>query len=68
MRPHLAPLRMPVARLRRLRFFRSFTPAEVSRLAHLASLTRLEDGEFLATEGTRKRRRILYVVVAGELH
>jgi CRP-like cAMP-binding protein len=68
MSPHLAPLRMPVARIRRLRFFQSFAPAEVARLARLATLTRLGDGELLATEGTCKQRRILYVVITGELH
>jgi CRP-like cAMP-binding protein len=68
MSPHIAPLRMPVARLRRLRFFQTFAPDEVARLARLATLSRFGDGELLATEGTRKQRRILYVVVAGELH
>ncbi len=30
-------------------------------------ICRLADGEFLATEGTRKQRRILYVILRGEL-
>jgi len=53
--------------LRGLRFFREFTPAELRRLSSLGSLSTCEDGELLATEGTRKQRRILYVVLQGEL-
>ena len=53
--------------LRRLGFFRELTLPELRRLARLGSLSNYEDGEFLATEGTRKQRRILYVVVQGTL-
>jgi len=54
--------------LRRLRFFREFTLAELRRLSRLGGLSTYRDGELLATEGTRKQRRILYVVLRGELH
>ena len=54
-------------RLRRLTFFREFTPVEVRRLAQVGILRACGDGEFLATEGTRKQRRVLYVVLQGEL-
>jgi CRP-like cAMP-binding protein len=53
--------------LRRLGFFREFVPPELRRLAALAGLRAYGDGELLATEGTRKQRRILYVVLQGEL-
>lgn len=54
-------------RLRRLGFFREFTPQELHRLALVGSVRRCRDGELLATEGTRKQRRVLYVVLHGEL-
>ena len=53
--------------LRGLRFFREFTLAELRRLSCLGSLSTYRDGELLVTEGTRKQRRILYVVLRGEL-
>lgn len=53
--------------LRRLGFFRELAPPELRRLAALAGLRAYGDGELLATEGTRKQRRILYVVLQGEL-
>ncbi|MBI2001534.1 MAG: cyclic nucleotide-binding domain-containing protein [candidate division NC10 bacterium] len=53
--------------LRRLGFFREFTPPELRRLAALAGLRSYRDGELVGTEGTRKQRRSLYVVLQGEL-
>jgi len=53
--------------LRRLGFFREFTPPELRRLAALADLRTYRDGELLGTEGTRRQRRTLYVVLQGEL-
>lgn len=53
--------------LRRLGFFREFSSPDVRRLAGAGGLHAYEDGEFLATEGTRKQRRILYVVLQGKL-
>jgi len=53
--------------LRRLGFFRELTLPELRRLARLGSLSSYDNGEFLATEGTRKQRRILYVLVQGKL-
>lgn len=53
--------------LRGLGFFREFPLPELRRLARLGSLSGYDDGEFLATEGTRKQRRILYVVLQGKL-
>ncbi len=61
--PHLTPDPM-----RRLTLFREFTPPEMSRIRAIGSVQTYRDGEFLATEGTRKQRRVLYVVLAGELH
>ncbi len=61
------PKRIPPARLRRLRFFRELTPSEARQLAALGVLATYGSGEYLATEGTRKQRRILYVVVRGRL-
>lgn len=55
-------------RLRRLEFFREFSPQELRRLLLVGTLRLLRDGELLATEGTRKQRRVLYVVLQGELH
>jgi CRP-like cAMP-binding protein len=62
----VAPANVPDL-LRRLGFFRELTLPELRRLARLGSLSSYDDGEFLATEGTRKQRRILYVVVQGKL-
>jgi len=59
---------IPPARLRRLRFFREFTPAEAAGVARFGRVTDYAPGELLATEGTRKRRRLLYVVIRGGLH
>jgi len=62
----IAPAKEP-ALLRGLGFFREFTLPELRRLARAGSLSTYDDGEFLATEGTRKQRRILYVVLQGKL-
>jgi len=53
--------------LRGQRFFREFTLGELRRLSCLGSLCTYHDGELLATEGTRKQRRTLYVVLQGEV-
>ena len=53
--------------LRRLGFFLEFTPPELRRLAALADLRTYRNGELLGTEGTRRQRRTLYVVLQGEL-
>ena len=55
-------------RLRRLAFFREFTLDEMRHLLAAGAVQTYGDGEFLATEGTRKQRRVLYVVLRGELH
>lgn len=55
-------------RLRQLMFFREFTPSEIRRLLAVGVAQTYDDGELLATEGTRKQRRVLYVVLQGELH
>jgi CRP-like cAMP-binding protein len=60
--PHLT-----LDRMRRLGLFREFTPPEMSRIRAIGNVQTYGDGEFLATEGTRKQRRVLYVVLAGEL-
>jgi CRP-like cAMP-binding protein len=54
--------------LRRLEFFREFSPQEIRQLLAAGALQVYADGELLATEGTRKQRRVLYVVLQGELH
>jgi CRP-like cAMP-binding protein len=53
--------------LRGLAFFREFALPELRRLAQLGRPCSYDDGEFLATEGTRKQRRMLYVVLQGKL-
>lgn len=53
--------------LRGLGFFREFPVPDLRRLVRLGSLCSYDDGELLATEGTRKQRRILYVVLQGKL-
>lgn len=53
--------------LRRLGFFREFSPPEARRLIGSGVVRTYDDGELLATEGTRKQRRILYVVLQGNL-
>jgi len=53
--------------LRVLSFFRELALPELRRLARLGAVSIYEDGEFLATEGTRKQRRILYGVLQGKL-
>jgi CRP-like cAMP-binding protein len=60
--------RLQPEQLRRLAFFREFTAQEVRRLFAVGAIEEYRDGELLATEGTRKQRRVLYVVVRGELH
>ena len=60
--PHLQP-----NRLRRLSFFREFTLQEMDRLLDIGGDKIYGNGELLATEGTRKQRRVLYVVLQGEL-
>jgi CRP-like cAMP-binding protein len=67
MKPLRLSPRVQPDRLRRLAFFRDFTPQEISRLLTAGAVQAYDDGELLATEGTRKQRRVLYVVVQGEL-
>jgi CRP-like cAMP-binding protein len=50
-----------------LGFFRELAQPDLRRLARLGNLRTYENGEFLATEGTRKQRRILYGVLQGKL-
>jgi len=59
--------RAELERLRHLGFFRDFTTAEIRRLLRLGLRRTFRQGDLLATEGTRKQRRILYVVLAGRL-
>jgi CRP-like cAMP-binding protein len=54
-------------RLRRLPFFREFSPQEIRQLLAAGGVQAYGDGELVATEGTRKQRRALYVVLRGEL-
>lgn len=54
-------------RFRALAFFREFTPQELPRLLATGVVQAYDDGELLATEGTRKQRRLLYVVLHGRL-
>lgn len=60
--------KLQAVRLRQLTFFREFTPEEIRRLLAVGVAQAYDDGELLATEGTRKQRRVLYVVLQGELH
>jgi CRP-like cAMP-binding protein len=63
--------RAPIPRaehLRRLAFFREFSPQEIRTLVTTSTVESYRNGELLATEGTRKQRRVLYVVLRGELH
>ncbi|MFB3820372.1 MAG: cyclic nucleotide-binding domain-containing protein [Candidatus Methylomirabilales bacterium] len=53
--------------IRRLGFFRDFAGPEVRRLLRLGVRRSIQAGDLLATEGTRKQRRVLYVVLAGGL-
>jgi CRP-like cAMP-binding protein len=62
------PPRLQPDRLRLLTFFRDFTPEEIRRLVAVGVAQAYDHGELLATEGTRKQRRVLYVVLQGELH
>jgi CRP-like cAMP-binding protein len=68
MSPRRALPRLQPDRLRQLAFFRDFTPQEIRRLLAAGAVQTYDDGELLATEGTRKQRRVLYVVLQGELH
>lgn len=68
MSPRRALPRLQPDRLRHLAFFREFTPQELRRLLAAGTVQGYDDGELLATEGTRKQRRVLYVVLQGELH
>lgn len=68
MSPRQISRRLRPDRLRHLPFFRGFTPQEMGRLLNVGALQVFGDGEFVATEGTRKQRRVLYVVLHGELH
>lgn len=68
MSPRRALPRLQPDRLRQLAFFREFTPQEIRRLLPVGAVQAYDDGELLATEGTRKQRRVLYVVLQGELH
>ena len=61
------PDRIDPTRLRRAGFFREFTLQDARRLARVGAIRRYRDGELVATEGTRKQRRILYVVLEGRL-
>jgi len=68
----MSPRALPRARidpstLRGVEFLRDFTPQEVRRLARLGAVRLYPEGELVATEGTRKQRRILYVVLEGRL-
>ncbi len=54
-------------RVRRLAFFRAFSLDEVRRVLAAGSLQAYGHGELLATEGTRKQRRTLYLVLRGRL-
>jgi CRP-like cAMP-binding protein len=68
MTPPLSPARrLHPDRLRRLAFFREFTVQEIPDLLAIGSVQQYDRGELLATEDTRKQRRILYVVLRGEL-
>ncbi len=58
---------LAVNRLRRLAFFQDFSPEELRRLLPIGTLRACSDGELLATEGTRKQRRVLYVLLQGTL-
>jgi CRP-like cAMP-binding protein len=60
-------VRRDVERVRRLGFFRDFTGHEVRRLLRLGAPRTYQEGDLLATEGTRKQRRVLYVLLAGRL-
>ena len=68
MSPSHALPRLQPDRLRQLAFFREFTPQEIRGLLAAGVRRTYDDGELLATEGTRKQRRVLYVVLQGELH
>lgn len=68
MSPRRALPRLQPDRLRQLAFFREFTPQEIRRLLASGAVQAYDDGELLATEGTRKQRRVLYVVLQGKLH
>ena len=59
--------RVDPTRLRGVGFFREFSPRDVQRLARVGAIRFYQDGELVATEGTRKQRRILYVVLEGKL-
>jgi CRP-like cAMP-binding protein len=61
------PDRVDPATLRGVGFFREFTPRDVRRLARVGAIRLYRNGELVATEGTRKQRRILYVVLEGQL-
>ncbi len=67
MSPREVPASLHPDQVRRLGFFREFATPELGRLAAAGALRAYADGELLATEGTRKQRRILYVVLQGEL-
>jgi CRP-like cAMP-binding protein len=68
MSPRKGPIdRIDPARLRRVGFFREFSLQDARRLARVGAIRLYQDGELVATEGTRKQRRILYVVLEGRL-
>ncbi len=67
MRPRNPTDSLEIIRLRRLAFFREFTPQELRRLLSVGTLRACSAGELLATEGTRKQRRALYVALEGQL-
>ena len=53
--------------MRRLRFFRGLSLDEARQIAGIGLLASYGPGECLATEETRKQRRVLYVVLSGSL-
>ena len=62
-----AGTRVRPERLRRLAFFRDFTLDVVRRVLSAGNVQRYAKNELLATEGTRKQRRTLYLVLRGHL-
>lgn len=64
-RPGDSPPRILPNRLRRLRFFHDLSPGEARHIAGIGVLASYGPDECLATEDTRKQRRVLYVVQRG---
>jgi CRP-like cAMP-binding protein len=59
--------RRDAERIQRLAFFREFTGPEVRRLLRAGTRRAFRRDDLLATEGTRKQRRVLYVLLDGRL-